>query len=175
METLLFNLADFAPYCELPELDTGRLEPHMLRAQRRLRPLLGDKLYTELMRRKKADDLAEPWAALREQAVPALVYGALAQYWPFSQTTMTRNGLRQKEVRESSAIDARTLAAQATIYQNEAISYEVELRTWLIANATNYSGFYPAGQCGPPPPARTPSVVVQAIGVPESYCCGSIR
>ncbi|RPD44834.1 hypothetical protein DNI29_19185 [Hymenobacter sediminis] len=140
----------------------------MLRAQRRVRPLLGEQLYTELVVRKKAESLSDDWLELHSKAIPALVYAAAAQYWPFSQTMVTRNSLVRKESQQSEPIDARTLAAQAAIYDGEALGYEAELRSWLISKATSFIEFYPdASRCGShAAPARTATVVVQAIGRP---------
>ncbi|RPD46788.1 hypothetical protein DNI29_11525 [Hymenobacter sediminis] len=168
METLLFSREDFAPYVQLPELDEGRLEPHMLEAQRRLRPLLGEQLYMEVARLHKASELSGDYLELYSKSLPALVYAAAAQFWPFSQTTVTRYGLREKESQHSKSVDPRTLAAQAAIYDGRALSYEVELRTWLISKAASFTGFYPdQSHCGShAAPARTATVVVQAIGRP---------
>lgn len=169
METLLLSLDDFAPYCELPEnMRLERMAPHIREAQRRLLPLLGQPLYTELLRQHKAMALAEDYLELRSQAVPALVHATLAYLWPFSQTTLTGAGLRQKSSQYSDPVDARTLAAQASIYDGRALSYEVQLRAWLIANAASFTGFYPEPtHCGAgPTSARAATVVVQAIRRP---------
>ncbi|TGE07699.1 DUF6712 family protein [Hymenobacter fodinae] len=168
MEHLLFSRDDFAPYQELPELDEGRLEPHMHEAQRRLKKALGEQLYAELVRLHKAEELGNDWLELHSHALPVLVYGALAQFWPFSQTSLTRAGLRQKNSDYSTSVDARTLASQVSIFDGRALSYEVELRSWLIAHASSFAGFYPdRAHCGDSQPAlRTASVVVQAIGRP---------
>ncbi|WP_152981658.1 hypothetical protein, partial [Hymenobacter sp. AT01-02] len=179
METLLFSREDFEPYIELPQIDPGRLEPHMLRAQRRLRPVFGDALYEELKRRTELDAVepeegAEPiqwltgdWVELKARAIPALVHAAAAQYWPFSQTTVVRNGIVRKKSEHSEPVDASTLAKQASIYDGEALSYEAELRSWLIAHAASFTAFYPdPSHCGchPTGPAgRPPTVVVQPL------------
>jgi hypothetical protein len=192
METLLFSKADFkSPYPELPEsLDEDRIEPAMLRAQRRLRPLLGAPLYAELVRlveveqaaaslRAQADaagadglpDLAPlptHWAELRAQLLPALLNATMVHYLPFSQTTVTSHSFVRKSAKESEPVDSRTLAQQVSIYDGEALSYEADLQVWLRANATHFAPFYVlAGPCNAAPLTHTPSVVVQMIGPPH--------
>ncbi|TGD80310.1 hypothetical protein [Hymenobacter wooponensis] len=169
MEPLLLSLEDFKPYCDLPEnMRLERMAPHIREAQRRLKPLLGEQLLAELVRQHKAEALSGDYVELHSHAVPALVHATLAAFWPFSQATLTSAGLRQKDSQYSSAVDARTLATQASVYDGRALSYEVELRTWLIANASSFAGFYPdRAHCGDSQPAaRTATVVVQAIGRP---------
>ena len=99
------------------------------------------------------------------QAMPGLVYASLAQFWPFSQTTLTSNGLRQKNGQYSEPVDPRTLASQVAVFDGRALGYEVELRAWLLAHAASFVGFYPdASHCGTQSePGRTATVVVQAI------------
>ena len=170
-QTLLFSKADFEPYADLPaSLASERLEPHMLRAQRRLRPVLGEALYAELQRRVKGhaqEPVTDAWLELWRRCKPALVHAALAQYLPFSQTTATSHSYERKLNTQgvSEPIDARTLASQAALYDSEALSYEVELRDWLGTNAASFAGFVPQpAHCGPDPgPGRTATVVVQAI------------
>jgi len=200
METLLFSKEDFkAPYPALPpSLDAERIESAMLRAQRRLKPILGLLLYTELVLRVEAEQaaidarkkalaatpslpaadlpllapLVGSWQKLRDMILPGLIYASLAQYLPFSQTTPTSHGWVRKTDKSSEPIDSRTLAQQASIYDGEALSYEAELRTWLITvGAVDFLGFYPpASHCGTGPESpRTPTVVVQAIGPPDHY------
>jgi hypothetical protein len=169
LEPLLISNEDCLPYVDFPEnIRQARMDSHIRRAQRRLKPLLGAALYAELLRRKAAGELPEPWLALYSQAVPALAYASLAQYWPFSQTTVTANSIVRKTSQYSEPISDRTLATQASIFDGEALSYEVELRTWLIAHASSFTGFYPdQSHCNTTPtPARTATVVVQAIGRP---------
>ncbi|RFP65938.1 hypothetical protein D0N36_06960 [Hymenobacter lapidiphilus] len=168
MEHLLLNLDDFGPYCELPEnMRFERMAPHILAAQRQLRPLLGEPLYAELSRRHETNSLSGDYLELHALAVPALVHAALASFWPFSQTTLTSAGLRQKTSQYSEPVDARTLAAQATIYDGRALTYEVELRAWLIVTADSFAGFYPSGHCEGPSVSRSSSVVMQAITAPS--------
>jgi hypothetical protein len=195
METLLFSKADFkSPYPELPEsLDEDRIEPAMLRAQRRLRPLLGAPLYAELVRLVAAEQAAEilrsqaqsanptatadelpalaplpaPWAELRAQLLPALLNATMVHYLPFSQTTVTSHSFVRKAAKESEPVDSRTLAQQVSIYDGEALSYEADLQVWLRTNASRFAGFYAlAGPCHVAPLTHTPSVVVQLIGPP---------
>jgi hypothetical protein len=171
METLLLSLEDFKPYCDLPEnMRLDRMAPHIREAERRLKPLLGEQLYAELLRRKKETELTADYLELHSHAVPALVHATLAYFWPFSQTTLTSAGLRQKNSTYSDSVDPRTLATQASIYDGRALSYEVELRAWLIAHASSFTGFYPDQShcgCGSGPAMRTATVVVQAIRRPE--------
>ncbi|TGE29741.1 DUF6712 family protein [Hymenobacter metallicola] len=170
MEHLLFSLEDFKPYQELPEnMRLDRMAPHMYEAQRRLKTVLTGPLLAELARRHKATELTEDYLELHSKALPVLVHAALAYFWPFSQTTLTAVGLRQKNSQYSDPVDPRTLASQAAIFDGRALSYEVELRAWLIVHAASFVGFYPdASHCGAQPvPSRMPTVVVQAIRRPR--------
>lgn len=170
METLLLlTKSDFAAHADLPEsLDMKRLTPHILAVQRsRLRPLLTEKLYAELVRLHQAGALTEPYLTLLSKCVPVLATASLARYMPFAQSTFTSNGIRVKSGQHSEATDGRDLARMASIYDGEALSYEVELKTWLLANASGFGDFYPRNTCGcGTTPGRTPSVVVQPIRRP---------
>jgi hypothetical protein len=179
--TILLSKADFADYADLPEsLDMDRLRPHILAAQRqRLRPVLTDVLTTELLRLVEAERAAAStstsarligaWQALRVKAVAIVACAALARYMPFAQATATSNGIRLKGSQYSEAVDGRDLARMATIYDGEALSYEAELRAWLLTNGQDFGEFYPVATacCGPADAGRTPSVVVQSIRRPE--------
>lgn len=91
----------------------------------------------------------------------------MARYMPFSQTTATSNSMVRKGSQYSEPVDPRDLARQATIYDGDALSYEVALGKWLRANAAEFGSFYPqANCCGAAAPSRTPSVVVQGISRP---------
>ncbi|UOR06236.1 hypothetical protein MUN82_03870 [Hymenobacter aerilatus] len=167
---LLLAKEDYAAYADMPEsLEMKRLTPHILAVQRaRLRPLLTEKLYAELARLYKANELTEPYLTLLSKCVPVLATASLARYMPFAQSTITSNGIRMKNSQHSEATDGRDLARMASVYDGEALSYEVELKTWLLANAKSFGDFYPHNTCGcgTSTPGRTPSVVVQPIRRP---------
>ncbi|MGI4870965.1 MAG: hypothetical protein ACRYFX_07285 [Janthinobacterium lividum] len=178
--TLLLNKADFADYAALPEsLDMDRLRPHILAATRqRLRPLLTEALTTELLRLVEAEHaagtgtpapLTGSWLELRTKAVAVVACAALARYMPFSQQTAVANGFVVKTGQYSQPADGRDLARQAAIYDGEALSYEADLRTWLLGSAAAFVGFYPQATacCGATAAGRVPTVVVQAIGRPD--------
>ena len=182
METLLTpTQADFASCADLPEsLDMDRLRPHILAAQRtRLRPILTAALFDELLllvgdEQAAADTLTpDPltgaWATLRTKAVPVVACAAMARYMPFANATAVSNGFATKKSQYSEPTDGRDLARMASIYDGDALSFETELRTWLLANAGSFVGFYPQATacCGAAPAGRTPSVVVQAIRRPD--------
>jgi hypothetical protein len=167
--TLLLSKAD-------PDsLDMDRLAPHILAAQRhRLQPLLTEALTTELLRLVAAERAADaaspaplvfPWSTLRTKAVAVVACAALARYTPFGNTTAVSNGFATKTSQYSQPVDSRDLARQATIYDGEALSYEVSLAKWLKANGQEFGSFYPPATacCGAAAPGRTPSVVVQGI------------
>jgi hypothetical protein len=175
METLLLTKADFADFADLPEsLDMSRMRPHILAAQRmRLRPLLLDALTNELLRLIEAErnaptdnpaPLVFPWSVLRTKSVAVVACAALARYMPFAQQTAVSNGFAVKTSQYSQPADGRDLARQASIYDGDALSYEVALAKWLKANGPEFGSFYPqASCCGATTPSRTPSVVVQGI------------
>jgi hypothetical protein len=182
METiLLLAKADFKGYADQAEsLEMERLSPHIFAAQRhRLRPVLTDKLTDELLRlvegeRSSASTstparLTGPWQALRTRAVAVVACAAMARYTPFSQTTATSNSMVRKTSQYSEPVDPRELAKQANIYDGEALSYEAELRAWLLTNGQDFGEFYSVATacCGPADAGRTPSVVVQSIRRPE--------
>lgn len=180
METLLLNKADYADYADLPEsLELDRMRPHILTAQRqRLRPLLTDRLTDELLRLVEAERVADPaspaplvfpWSTLRAKAVAVVACASMARYMPFAQQIATAVGFRVKESQYSQAADGRDLARQATIYDGDALTYEVDLAKWLRANGAEFGSFYPQATacCGGAAPSRTPSVVVQGIRRPE--------
>jgi hypothetical protein len=180
MEPLLLSKADFADFADLAEsLDMDRLRPHILAAQRtRLRPLLPDALTNELMRLVEAErnalpasptPLVFPWNTLRTKAVAVVACAAMARYMPFSQTTATSNSMVRKTSQYSEPVDTRDMARQASIYDGDALTYEVALAKWLRANAAEFGSFYPqATCCGAAAPSRTPSVVVQGIRRPDN-------
>jgi hypothetical protein len=178
--TLLLAKADFKDHVDLAEsLDMDRLRTHILNAQRtRLRPILRDALTNELLRLVDAERAAPaaspaplvfPWSTLRTKAVAVVACAAMARYMPFSQTTATSNSMVRKRSEYSEPVDTRDLARQATIYDGDALSHEVELAKWLRANAVEFAGFYPQANscCGQAPASRTPSVVVQGIRRPD--------
>jgi hypothetical protein len=181
METdLLLVKADYKDYVDLAEsLDMDRLRPHILAAQRtRLRPVLTGHLYTELLRlvvvERAAADTDSPtpltgiWQELRNQSIAVVACASMVRYTPFSQTTATSNSMVRKTSQYSEPTDSRDLARQASIYDGDALSYEVSLRDWLKVNGALFGEFYPpATCCGTPEVTRTPSVVVQAIRRPE--------
>jgi hypothetical protein len=180
MEILLLSKADYAEYADLPEsLELDRMRPHILTAQRqRLRPLLTDRLADELLRLVAAERAADeatpaplvfPWSTLRTKAVAVVACASMARYMPFAQQTATAAGFRVKDSQYSQAADGRDLARQATIYDGDALTYEVALSKWLRANAQEFGSFYPQATacCGTTPASRTPSVVVQGIRRPE--------
>lgn len=180
METLLLNKEDFAEYADLPEsLELSRMRPHILSAQRqRLRPVLTDRLTDELLRRVAAEraaadtaspaPLAFPWSTLRAKSVAVVACASLARYMPFAQQTAVSNGFAVKTSQYSQPADGRDLARQASIYDGDALTYEVALAKWLKANAAEFGSFYPQPSCcGVPRPGRTPSVVVQGIRRPD--------
>jgi len=173
MQQLLLLKEDFAAYADLPDsLDMKRLTPHILAVQRaRLRPLLTENLYDELLRLQKDGTLTEPYLSLLAKVVPVLCLASLARYMPFAQATITSNSLVRKDSQYSTALEGRDLARMATIYDNEALGYEVELSAWLLAHAKDFGEFYPANTCGcgSAAPGRTPSVVVQPIRRPNAY------
>jgi hypothetical protein len=188
MEPILLNKADYADYADLPEsLDIARLRPHILTTQRqRLRPVLTDKLYTELLRLVQAEQLAadtatpaplvDAWQELRSQAIPIVACASMARYMPFALTTQTSNGIRVKGSQYSEAADGRDLARMANIYDGDALTYEAGLRDWLKVNGALFGEFYPlATCCGAPEVTRTPSVVVQAIRRPEDVLASRPR
>ncbi|MCA8830278.1 DUF6712 family protein [Hymenobacter pini] len=166
LEPLLLSAADCLPYADLPAtFREARIDAHIRRAQRRLKPILGPELYAELLRLTQAGPLPQVWAELRARLVPALANATLAAYWPFSQTSVTGASVVRKTSQYSEPIDARTLATQAAVFDGEALSHEIELRSWLIANAADYQPFYPtADHCaGGATASRTPTTVVQRI------------
>jgi hypothetical protein len=180
METLLLNKADYKDYADQAEsLEMDRLRPHILGAQRnRLRPVLTDKLFTELLRlvevERAAADTATPaplvdaWQELRKQSIAVVACASMARYSPFSQTTATSNSMVRKTSQYSEPIDPRDLARQATIYDGDALSYEASLRDWLKVNGALFGEFYPpATCCGATEVSRTPIMVVQAIRRPD--------
>jgi hypothetical protein len=179
MEPLLLNRADFADYADLPEsLDMDRMRPHILVAQRlRLRPILLDALTTELLRLVELErnapaaspvPLVFPWSTLRTKSLGVVACAAMARYMPFAQQTAVSNGFVVKTSQHSQPADGRDLARQATIYDGDALTYEVALAKWLKANAAEFGSFYPqANCCGASAPSRTPSVVVQGIRRPD--------
>jgi len=164
------DYAGYAGYADMPEsLEMKRLTPHILAVQRsRLRPLLTEKLYAELARLHKAGELTEPYLTLLQKVVPVLATASLARYMPFAPHTLTSNGIRIKNSQYSEGSDSRDIARMASIYDGEALSYEVELTAWLLANAKSFGDFYPHNTCGcgTHTPSRTPSVVVQPIRRP---------
>lgn len=175
METLLPSKTDFADFADLPEsLDMNRMRPHILAAQQqRLRPLLPGALVTELLRLVEAERTAPaaspaplvfPWSALRTKAVAVVACAAMARYMPFAQQTAVSNGFAVKTSQYSQPADGRDLARQASIYDGDALTYEVALAKWLRANGAEFGSFYPQPSCcGATTPGRTPSVVVQGI------------
>jgi hypothetical protein len=175
--TPLLVKADFKDYADLPEsLDMDRLRPHILSAQlNRLLPILTEPLFNELLRLNTLAlatvpaPLVAPWDGLRKQCVPVVANAAMARYSPFSQTTQTSNGPRQKSGQYSEPIDGRDLARQALIYDGDALTHEVALKAWLKTNAALFTGFYPQPTdcCGTAQPGRAPSPVVQAIYRPN--------
>lgn len=179
METLLLSKPDFKDYADQAEsLEMDRLRPHILKAQNlRLRPILLDALTNELLRLIELErnapvdspaPLVFPWSTLHTKAVAVVACAAMARYSPFSQTTVTSNSMVRKTSQYSEPVDPRDLARQATIYDGDALSYEVALAKWLKANAAEFDGYYPqASCCGTIAPSRTPSVVVQGIGRPN--------
>jgi hypothetical protein len=178
--TLLVTKVDFAAYADLPEsLELDRLRPHILAVQStRLRLLLTATLLDELLRQQQLATVESPmgvaWAKLLEHVVPVVCCAALARYMPFAQNTAVSNGFVVKKGQYSEASDGRDLARMATIYDGEALTHEVHLTTWLKANASLFTGFYPQTTCcGATEIGRTSSVVVQAIrrpdDVPGSY------
>jgi hypothetical protein len=186
--TLLVSKADFADYADLPEsLDIDRLRPHILTAQRqRLRPVLTDHLYTEFLRlvqvERTAADTDSPtpltgaWQEPRTQAIAIVACASMARYMPFAQQTAVSNGFVVKTGQYSQPADGRDLARQASIYDGDALSYEVGLRDWLKVNGSLFGEFYPlATCCGAPEVSRTPSVVVQAIRRPEDVIASRHR
>lgn len=176
METLLVTKADFADYVDLPEsLDMARLRPHILAVQRtRIDRLLTGPLYDELVRQLGVATAEAPlppaWAALLKMVVPVVCCAAMARYMPFAQNTAVSNGFAVKQSQHSQPSDGRDLARMATIYDGDALSFEVALSKWLqvAANVVPYADFYPATTCcGAAPAGRTPTVVVQAIRRPD--------
>lgn len=185
MQTLLLNKEDFADTVDAVEaLDMARLRPHILAAQKqRLLPLLSAALLTELLRRQQveraaagavppttpddADRLSGPWLELREKAVAVLAPATMARYMPFAQTTLTSNSAVRKTSAHSEPVDGRDLARQASIYDGDALSAEVELRAWLITNAAGFASYYLAPACGVAAPGRVASAVVVPIRRPD--------
>lgn len=168
--TPLLVKADFKDYADLPEsLDMDRLRPHILAAQlNRLRPILTEPLYNELMRLNGLATaqfpLVAPWDDLRKQCVPVVANAALARYMPFSQNTAVSHGFAVKLNDKSQPVDGRELARMASIYDGDALTHEVSLMNWLKINGKSYTNFYTvATGCGVAEAIRTPSVVVQAI------------
>lgn len=178
MEPLLLSKADFKDHADLAEsLEMDRLRTHILKSQNlRLRPILQDALTNELLRLVELErnaptaspvPLVFPWSTLRTKAVAVVACAAMARYTPFSQTTATSNSMVRKTSQYSEPVDPRELARQASIYDGDALTYEVALAKWLKANAAEFGSFYPqANCCGAAAPSRTPSVVVQGIGRP---------
>jgi hypothetical protein len=182
MEILLLNKVDFKDHADLAEsLEMDRLWSHILAAQNnRLRLILRDALTNELLRLVEAErnaptaspaPLVFPWSELRTKSVTVVACAAIARYTPFGNTTAVSNGFVTKTIRYRQPVDGRDLAWQASIYDGDALTYEVALAKWLKANAAEFDGFYPQTTgCGAAQPSRTPSVVVQAIRRPnESY------
>lgn len=173
MQTLLVTKDDFASYADLPSsLELARLTPHILAVQRtRLPNLLTDALLAELLRQVSVATQAAPlgsnWATLLEQVVPVVCCAALARYTPFAQSTFTAGSLVRKTSTHSEPVESQELARMAKVYDGDALTFEVQCSKWLVANASQFVGFYPQGNCcGAGQPARTPSVVVQAIRRP---------
>jgi len=144
---LLITKDDFAPYAELSInlKEEKKLLQHINNAQELdLRPLLGDQMYYDMLKKSGDHNYAEllngkeyedNGVSIQFQGLkPVIVYFAYARYLLVANVQATATGFTQKLNDMSQPIDSRTRTAMIQDAQSIANSYFQRVLTYLNKN-----------------------------------------
>lgn len=116
---------------------------------RRLRPLLGDELFDELLVfvQKEASDVADPLAALQQQSLDMLAGWSIVEAWPTLIAHITEAGIVIKNGKDvSSSADAQTVKELLDQQIGAAQLHSSELVRWIVKKRADYPSYRPFAQ-----------------------------
>ena len=162
-ETLLITKEDIKSFYPIGKnLDNGRVDPHILRAQQSdLKPFLGDALYRDFV----TDVAVAKYVTLLDGGEytndghtiffggvkPLLASWAYARIQKANPVHVTRGGNVRKETEQSVNLSSAETDAEKTLAESEALRLQSEVYTYLDSNRDTYTLFdvYVTGQNAP--------------------------
>ncbi|TGE08249.1 DUF6712 family protein [Hymenobacter fodinae] len=120
---------------------------------RRLRPLLGDRLFDELLAfaQKEASDVADPLASLANEVKNMLAEWTVVQAWPSLSMHVTDAGMTVKNGKDvSTSADYKTTQDLLAMVTGNAEYYSSEFVRWITEHKSDYPSYAPYGSVAAP-------------------------